>query len=74
MSPLITHPASAVACCRLSFCADFKSICPTTKVKLAKMPNSTINHVATAFLGSSLPTYIFFLTQITHLILWLMIQ
>lgn len=74
MSPLITHPASAVACCGLSFCGDVKSICPTTKVKPAKMPTSAIYHVATPPLGTSLPSYIFFLTGLSHLILRLMIQ
>lgn len=74
MSPLITHPASAVACCGLCFCLDVKSICPTTKVKPAKMPTLAIYHVATPPLGSSIPSYIFFLTGLSHLILRLMIQ
>lgn len=74
MSPLIPHPASAVACCGLSFCGDVKSICPTTKVKPAKMPTLAIYHTATPPLDSSLPSYIFFLTGLSHLILRLMIQ
>ena len=49
MSPLITHPTSAVACCVLSLCVRVKCICLKTRVKPAKPPNSTICHRATPF-------------------------